>query len=47
MNTVTIMTALTTEANMDIVVDLNTLYKNPTPKKIILIMGETAISLRG
>ena len=33
-----------TEANIAVVVDLKTLYKNDTAKKIILVIGNTIVS---
>ena len=43
-NMITTMHPLTTETNIAIVVNLNTLYKNDIAKKIILVMDNIIIS---
>jgi len=43
-NMITTMHPLTTETNIAIVVNLNTLYKNDIAKKIILLMDNIIIS---
>jgi hypothetical protein len=44
MNMVTTMNALMTDASIVVVVNLNTLYRNPIAKKIILAEGNVMIS---